>query len=180
MGSSFSASVGVGAYQDSTWISSSDGSVAGPQVNNIKWTHANSGSINGLSSVNLNDVPNYLSTLNIRFTNSTAVKTQNAQFRAYDRSNINNSPSGVTVAAAQIIHPNTVQTGGLGSGSTSWSFLGGSGSILNLNSSPGVSGNFVSGATTQSTQHDFYVAVAVSPNSIGSKQFALYASLEYL
>lgn len=180
-GSSFGQSVEVGAYQDSTYITSSTGTVEGPQATNIKYTHPSSGSINGLDSVNLLDVPNYLATLNIRFTNDTAVKCQNPRFYVYDRSNINNNPSGVLCKVAEIIHPNPTQTGLTGSGSSSWATVQGSGSVLTLtNTSPGYSGLSPSGDSTYDTRHDWYLAISSSPSSVGSKTFAGYVSVEYL
>jgi hypothetical protein len=126
------------------------------------------------------NIPNWQSTLNIRFTNSTPVKTQNVQLRIYDRVNPDNPPTGVTTAVAEIVHPNITQGPG-GSGSPTWQFPTGSGSVMSLTSSPGTSGLRPAGANTSDTQHDWYVALSASPNSIGSKtQYGLYVSLEYL
>lgn len=177
-GSAFGSSVAVGEYQTTTWITDSNGTSEGPQVDNIKWTHANSGSINGADSVDLRDVPNYLSTLNVRFTNDTSVDTQNTELRIYDRSNIDNDPSGVTCKVAEIIHPGLLQTGLEGLGDTAWISAHGSGLTVGLVASPGTSG-LVPGSAD--TQHDWYVALSASPNSIGSKtMFGLYVSAEYL
>jgi hypothetical protein len=179
-GSGFGNSVEVGAYQDTTWITNSTGATQGPQSDNTKWTHPNSGSINGAASVNLNQFPNYLMPLNIRFTHSSAVKTQNAKLRIYDRSNINNPASGVTCKVAEVIHPDTVQNAN-GSGSTSWATPTGSSVILSCSSSPGQSGHFINGSNTQDMRHDYYFALTASPDSVGSKtQFAAYFALEYL
>lgn len=179
-GATFGQSVNVGSYQDSTWATDSTGTVQGAQVHNNKWTHQSSGSINGLTSVNVRDMPNQLATLNIRFTNGTTVRTQNAVFRVFDRTNINNNPSGVTCKVVELIHPSTLQTGLLGSGGSTWSTLAGSGSTLSLVSSPGLSGLRPSGASTTSTRHDWYVNISSSPDSIGSKLFAGYFQVEYL
>src|SRR5690606_6520072 len=89
-GSDVGESVEVGEYQDSTFITDGNGVNQGPQVDNVKWTHPNSGSVNGLASANLLDIPNYLATLNIRFSHSSNVKTQNEKLRIFDRSFINN------------------------------------------------------------------------------------------
>jgi hypothetical protein len=182
-GDSFGDSVDVGEYQDATFITDGNGLVEGPQVNNIKWTHANSGSINGLASVALNKIPNYLATLNIRFTHSTSVKTQNVKLRIYDRSSINNAASGVTTKVAEIIHPDTVQNAN-GSGDTSWVEPAGSSVVMTLAPSPGLSGLYAgdgSNSTYEGTRHDWYAAISATPTSIGSKtQYALYVELEYL
>lgn len=179
-GSTFGQSVNVGSYQDSTYITDSTGTVNAAQVHNIKHTHPSSGSINGLTSVNLRDVPNQLATLQIRFTNGVNVRTQNAKLRIFDRVSINNNPSGVTCKVAEIIHPSTVQSGLTGSGSSTWQTLAGSGSTMSLIASPGLSGLSPSGSITMSTRHDFHVAISSSPDSVGSKLFAAYFEVEYL
>ena len=179
-GSTFGNSVEVGAYQDSSWITNSAGTSQGPQINNNKWTHPNSGSLNGLSSINLTAVPNYLSTLQIQFSHTTAVKTQNAKLRIFDRSNINNAASGVLTKMAEIIHPDTAQTAN-GSGSTSWNTPAGSATIVSLASSPGLSGLSPNGPSTTDMTHNWYIALSASPDSIGSKTlYGAYFSVEYL
>lgn len=177
----FGYSVAVGAYQGSTFICNGNGTIQGPSVDNTTWAHPNSGIVNGAGPYNLTHIPNYLATLNIRFTNGTAVRTQNAKLRIYDRSNINNNPSGVTCKVAELIHPNTSVAAG-GSGSTSWQTPTGSSVILTMTAiSPGTSGLSPNGPSTSDTQHDWYGAITVSPDSIGSKtNFGLYFELEYL
>jgi len=190
-GAGFSYSVDVGSFQDTTFITNSAGTAQGPQVNNVKYMNIGSGIINSASSgVPLTAIPNYLATLNIRFTHSSAVKTQNAKFYIYDRNNINNPGSGVTVRVAQLIHPDIVQTNN-GSGDTTWvgvttnpltgsATVGGSGITVNGVASPGTSGLRPNGANTTDTQHDFYYAISCSPDSVGSKVFGGYFILEYL
>lgn len=101
--------------------------------------------------------------------------------RIYDRTAINNDPSGVTCYCAEVIHPSFTQTGSLGSGDASWIHVHGSAVVMDLVASPGVSGIRPNGASTSSTVHDWYVALSPSPDSVGSKtQFGLYVELEYL
>jgi hypothetical protein len=85
----------------------------------------------------------------------------------------------VTVQAYNIIHPPNTQSP-VGSGASSWTQIYGSGSKLSLNSGPGISGLSPNGSSTSSTQHDWYIAMSVSPNSVGSKTFAAYTEIEYL
>ena len=63
-------------------------------------------------------------------------------------------------------------------------FVGGSGIYVPLAKSPGPSGQYAgngSANTGQYYQHDWYVGVTASPDSIGSKtQYGLYVELEYL
>lgn len=182
-GSSFGDSVDVGEYQDTTFITDGNGLVEGPQVNNIKYTHPNSGSINGAGSVVLTAIPNYLATLNIKFTHSSAVQVQNVKARIYDRSSINNPASGVTTKMAELIHVDTIQNNN-GSGDSSWATPAGSSVVVTLAQSPGQSGFYAGGgavSTREDTVHDWFLAISASPDSIGSKtNFALYCELEYL
>lgn len=176
----FGSSVAVGEYQSSTYITNENGTLQGAEINNVKYVHPSSG-LSGASTLALRNIPNYKATLNVRFTSTSPVKTQNAQVRIYDRSNINNNPSGVTTKVVEIIHPSTSEAGLLGSGSTTWSTLAGSGTTLSLASSPGSSGLSPSGINTVDTRHDWYLAVSASPDSIGSKtQYGLWIQLEYL
>ena len=181
----FGASVAVGAYQGSTFVTDGTGSVQGPQAQNVTWLNAGSGTLAGGSGIGLKAIPNYQSTVNMRFTNASAVKAQTVRVRAYDRSSINNNPSGVTFKAAEIIHPSPTQGPG-GSGDDQWVTPKGSGTILSLANSPGTSGAWAGDgvaviSTRTDTRHDWYLALSASPDTIGSKtQFGLYASLEYL
>jgi hypothetical protein len=179
----FGSSVSVGLYNDSTYITNSNGTIAGPSLNNIKYSHPQSGIVNGLASPSgllLTRITNAQSTLNIRFSHATGVITQNAKLRIYDRSNINNPASGVTTKIAEIIHPSTSNSV-VGSGSATWVTPGGSGTILSLANSPGMSGFSPSGSGTVSDRHDWYLALSSSPDSIGSKtQYAMWVELEYL
>jgi hypothetical protein len=184
----FGAAVRVGEYQDNTYITDATGATQGPKVDNVKYVHPQSGQLAGSDTRILQQIPNYLATLNIRFTHTAACQVQNAQVRIFDRSNINAPPSGVTCKVAKLVHPWTGQTPN-GSGDTTWSTLGGSGGLINgrtydlpltLVNSPGTSGLAPSGTATVDTQHDFYLVMSASPDSIGSKsQFGLYCSLEY-
>lgn len=180
-GGGFGYSVAVGSYQDTTFITNSAGTSQGPQCNNIKYMNTASGIINSASSgVALTAIPNYLATLKIEFTHTTAVKTQNAKFYCYDRVSINNPASGVTFKFAELIHPDTVQNNN-GSGTTSWQTPTGSSVVINLTASPGMSGLSPNGPSTTQDTHHWFAAMSASPNSIGSKtDFGGYFVVEYL
>lgn len=179
----FGASVAVAAYQQRTFITDATGTLQGPEVNNVMYLNPGSGILGQAGSgIALQAIPNWQATLNIRFNNDTACKTQNARIMIFDRNNINNPASGVTTQAAQIIHPNTVQGPG-GSGDTSWWKFNyaATGLYMPLAASPGTSGFSPNGPLTTDTQHDWYVALSASPDSIGSKtMYGLYCYLEYL
>lgn len=182
----FGNSVAVGAYQGSTFITDGNGVSQGPQVNNVQWIHPASGAVQGGVVLNVQAIPNYQSTLNIHFTNTTPVRTQNAQLYIYDRTSTSNAPSGVTCAVVPIIHPYTGQTT-VGSGSSQWEFPSGS-SYVNLSVtsnqvlfSPGLSGYSPNGGATTDQTHDFYACISPSPNSVGAKTlFGCFIQLEYL
>lgn len=183
-GAGFGQSVNVGEWQDTTFITNGNGTSQGPQVNNAKYVNTMSGIVNGASSgVLLTQIPNYLATLNIRFTHNVSVQVQNVKLRIYDRSNINNPASGVTTKVAELIHPDIIQNNN-GSGDTTWLTPQGSALIMDLAPSPGYSGLYAgngSNSTRADTRHDHYIAISASPDSIGSKNlYGLYVSLEYL
>jgi len=181
----YGASVLVGAYQDNTYITNAAGNATNAvKVDNIKWMDNASGQIPGGEIRALRDIPNYLATLNIRFTNSVPVKTQNAQLRIFNRSDINVAPTDVVTKVAVLVHPWDTQSP-QGSGSVSWSTLGGSGSVLNFSDypsavSPSMSGFSPQGSQSTSVQHDWYVAISSLPVTIGSKLSAIYAYVEFI
>lgn len=182
----FGQSVPVGSQQSTSYITNSDGTVQGPQINNVAYITAQSGQVAGSTTLNLLSIPNYQSTLNIRLNNTTPVRCQNSKFYVYDRVSLSNPASGVTTAVSHVIHPGLgqVQTG---SGSINWEFPAGS-SYLNMGVfnngvgfSPGISGLSPNGAGTTDVQHDWYLNMSMSPNSIGSKsQYGCFFQTDYL
>ncbi len=186
-GASFGTSVQVGEYQDSSFISASDGSApAGPQATNCKYDTVTSGVIvNGDVPVVPSSMVINSGTLNVRFTFDTVVKTQNAQLRIFNRSNINVAAVGVTTQVLQIANGGSgVDTDGtaLAPGShPGWIAPSGSGLTMALLSSAGSGGLSPNGVDTTDTRHDWYACLSASPLSIGSKEsFGLYVQLEYL
>mgnify|MGYP000974725835 CR=1 FL=1 len=187
----FGAAVGVGEFNYHTYITNSAGTAQGAEIWNIQYLNSQSGIIGQTGSgVHLKAIPNYQATLNIRFTHSTAVKLQNSKVRIFDRNSTNSPASGITCRLAQIVHPWLTQSP-LGSGDSEWqgittnpltgsATLGGSGLIATLSGSPGISGFSPSGTNTYDIQHDYYVAISCSPDTIGSKTFGLSFSTEYL
>lgn len=175
----FGASVAVGAWNDHTFVTDGNGVVHGAEGQNVKWTHPNSGILGQVSSgTNLLCIPNYQSTLNIRVTSDVAILATNAAVRIYDRSNINNNPSGVTCRVAEIVHPSTLQDAS-GSGDSAWISAAGSGTTVSLVTSPGISGLYPN-SSSSALQHDWFICLSSSPDSIGSKtMFGLYFSFEY-
>lgn len=180
----FSASIPVGSWQGRTFITNGNGTTQGAECSNVKYVNAGSGIIGQAGSgVALSCIPNYQAPFNVRFTYDTPVRTQNAKLYIYDRSSINNAPSGVSVKVAEVIHPDTNQSNN-GSGDTTWLTPAGSGSVVSFCPGPGVSGLYAGNGNDgawSDTQHDWYGAISVSPNSIGAKtQFGAYFSVEFL
>lgn len=183
----FGASVGVGSFQSTTYVTDSNGTIQGLPIHNIQWISNISGVHSDNTAINypISGIPNSKATLNVRFTNDTAVKCQNVKARFFDRTLIDNAPSGVQAYLAElvqpeILNPNFTTSGPFGSG-TSWQLIYGSSAIMTIkNQSPGPSGKVTMNPNFSDTRHDWYFALSASQTSIGSKYFALYFSLEYL
>lgn len=185
-GANFGASVAVGAYQQTTFITSADGTQQGPSVVNTTYLNAQSGQVGSeTSGINLTCIPNWEAALNIRLTNATPVRSQNGYVLIYDRYSTANPASGVHTQVAEIAHPDTTEKN-LGSGNKVWTTFSGvstaTGIQLNLIPSPGCSGQYATSAgDKQDVQHDHYLVISASPDTIGSKtQFGLYYYEEYL
>lgn len=132
------------------------------------------------SGIQIRCFPNYLATLNISFTHTSAIKTQQSKVYIYDRTSTSNPASGVTTKVAELIHPSITNVMD-GSGDVTWITPTGSSVIVDLVSSPGQSGTSINGTQTTQDVHDWYLAISASPDSIGSKTlYGLYFSTEYL
>lgn len=184
-GASFGTSVQVGQYQDSTFITTGNGSVQGPTASNCKYITSSGVSINGDDTVVPSSIVVNSGTMNVRFTFDSAVKTQNAELRIFDRTTIAAGATGVTTQVMQLVNDGSgVSSSGTPLAPAShagWVAPSGSGVVVSLLSSAGSGGLSPSGSDTQDTRHDWYACLSASPLSIGSKQlFGLYVQLEYL
>jgi hypothetical protein len=208
-GASYGISVPVSQYQDSTWVTNSNGTaVDAIPLNNVKFVHLESGNVNSTTTYALSGVPNIFAPLNIRFAHDEPVRVQNCKLRIFDRNDISRQASGVTTFVYEIRHPNPspLVAGALEHRETDheWYQEFDGVEIMTdyaLTSSPGVSGlNTVVGDTLPATgtngyvnwttkegtaheneRHDWYVALSASPQSIGSKtDYGLYFTCEYL
>jgi hypothetical protein len=181
----YAASVQVGQHADTCYITNSTGTASNAiKVDHIKWVDNASGQLAGGEIRALRNIPNKLANLEVRFTHSTPVKTQNAQLRIFDRTNIDNPAVGVLTKVAVLVHPWDTNSP-VGSGSLSWHTPGGSGSVVNIGDfpaaiSPGSGGWSPQGANTTDTTHSWFFGISSMPDSIGSKNYALYFSLEFL
>ncbi len=205
-GSSFGASVPIGSTQTTTFVTNSTGTSQASQLNNTAKASATTVSVNSATAINLNNLPNYLCPLNIRFTADQNYKVQNCKLRVFDRTNIDNHATGVTTHIYEARHPAASQaTANLdfhgGASELAWvEFTSGvTMADMAFTSSPGMSGTNGSsddatadaaksrgwvtsaGATHANDRHDWYVALSSSPITVGSKtQYGLYFTVEYL
>jgi hypothetical protein len=126
-GSEFGVSVPIGSQQETTFVTNANGTAKGIALNNTKYANdylnnndnrdQSPGKVvasdYGTAKINLNEMPNYLCPLNIRFTHNTAVRVQNCKLRIFDRNNIDNHASGVVTYVYEARHPSiTVGTAG--------------------------------------------------------------------
>jgi len=106
---------------------------------------------------------------------------------------IDTEPSGMDVQAAEIVHPSETQVPpASASGWPYWMSMSGSVNQLWLANSPGMSGHYACGQEQSSqnethgsnrteNRHDWFVALAASPKTVGSKVGnRIYVALEYL
>ena len=204
-GGGYGISVPVSTFQDTTFTTNSDGTATDYiQLHNTKYDAGNSGVLaDGNSIANLNNVPNYLAPLNIRFTHSSAVKVQNCKLRIFDRNDIAKHASGVSTMVYEIRHPSALQSvtnlNFRGRTDNTWVEFDAEDSDnpadMTFTSSPGMSGlntdstdtdtakgySTTTGSAHTSARHDWYAALSASPHSIGSKtQYGLSFTVEYL
>lgn len=166
-GAGFGFSIRVGEYNNTNYVTNDNGTTNYGQCPNLRYANVSGAYVASETvATELLQVDNSESTLRIRLNTDTSVATQNAAFRAFDRSNINNNPSGVVVYAAEINKPGALR----GSGDSHWLQVYGSGSTLSLDNQA-----FVTGV------HDWYIGVTVSPTSIGQKtNLAYYFETEFV
>lgn len=166
-GAAFGFSIQVGQFNNTCYVTTDNGSANHGQVPNLKYLNATGCYVaSELVGTELREVDNGEATLRIRLNTDTNVATQNTSLRVFDRTSINNNPSGVAVYAAEIIKPQpTVR----GVGDSSWTQIYGSGSTLSL-----------ADQSTPSGVHTWYIAMTASPTTIGSKLFAIYMETEFV
>ena len=199
-GGSFGQSVQINNFQDTTFITDGNGTNNGGAGNNVKYsTDTKAFAAGVVPATGLLYIPNEKATLNIRFSNDSAVRTQNCKLRIFDRVNKDHPASGVITRVCELLHPSNSYSIE-GSGDSTWfgssthtgsdaqgtynasanpssrlpagtNTVGGSGVFVPLAQSPGPSGLYAgngSANTGQYYQHDWYVGITASPDSIGS------------
>ncbi len=193
-GASFGNSVQVDQYQASTHVTDGAGTTdVGHELNNLRPIESDataspgSGVIfNGSTLVGASGllrIPNASGTLNIRFSHGTQVQTQAVV--AYITDRVNADPlaaaSGVTCQMAELIHPSGDPGDEIGSGDATWITPSGETNPVPLQSGAGSGGLAPDGVLTSGLRHDWFLAIAASPKTIGSKTlFGLFVELQYL
>ena len=182
----FGDPIGLNSNQGRMFITTSRGIVQGLEIDNCKmvdvipWSGVSgaSGVIVGQvgSGIGILNLPNYLATLNVRFTNSTPALVQGANILVHDGDGAT-PVSGLEVWMAEIIHTSTSQAD-TGTGDFAWQYVNGVGHELGLSDSPGTSGTFP--LIPEDTRHDWYVAISARPTRPNPKLFCYTMSLEYL
>jgi hypothetical protein len=210
-GGGFGISVPVGQYQDTTYVTNSNGTASGVRGQNTKYTAISGLAFNGGTAIGTSGAPNYYAPLRVNFNHSAAVRVQNCKLRIFDRNDISNMASGVTTQVYEVRHPHPTEGQSATLGPLAhrgivthgWTEYDPAEAMTDMTftSSPGVSGlNTVAGETLpsggdagyynwstnegaahESINHDWYLALSASPDSIGSKtDYALYFTCEYL
>jgi hypothetical protein len=176
----FGDPLSLGEYNGRTFVTTINGSTQYEECDNCRKT-SSSGLIVGQcgSGIVLRHLPNYLATINVRFTHPQAVLVQNARLIAFNGTDQDVSPSGLDVYGGEIIHTSRLQSI-TGVGDASWLQMQGSGTPLGLVDSPGISGISPLGPASTDVRHDWYVAFSVVPTVPGDKTFSFRADLEYI
>lgn len=176
----FGEPIAINQFNLRTFITNTSGTANIVEGKNCRPTVGLSGVITGQvgSGISLLNLPNYQATMNIRLTNDTAISVQDARLYVHSSNGIDDPPSGINVHTAEIVHPSTSQEV-TGIGDSVWLLTGGSGSVLGLVNSPGISG-LVPNDLNQSTRHDWFVAFSVSPQTPNPKSFHFTFACEYL
>jgi len=167
-GANFGFSIRVGDYNNTSFVTNDNGTTNHGQVPNLRWANVSGAYVaSELTATELLEVDNTEATLRIRLLTDSDVKPQNAAFRAFDRVDIDNSPVGVNILAAEINKPSPSVRG---SGDVNWTTVFGSGSVLSLDDK-----------TTASGTNEWYIGVTVTPTSIGEKtDLGYYFETEFL
>jgi hypothetical protein len=167
-GAGFGFSIRVGEYNNTCYVTNDNGTTSYGQTPNLRWANSSGAYVASETvATELLEVDNTEATLRITLNTDSDVQTQNSAFRAFDRVNIDNNPSGVTMLAAEINKPSPSVRG---SGDTFWSNIAGSGSVLSLDDHLAASGT-----------HQWYVGLTASPLTIGEKtNLGFYFETEFL
>ncbi len=156
-GSQFGVPVAITETQQTTWVTTENGGNAGNQLNNTSMysnpqpaqtTEEGKVKINGADPINLSKLPNYLTTLNIRFEHESPVIASQPKIVIWDRTSITNYAVDVITYVYEARHPLSGQDktnlSHRGKAANHWTSFdpaaGGDPIPMSLTSSPGPSG----------------------------------------
>lgn len=169
-GANFGFSIRVGEYNNTSFATNDNGTTNYGQVPNLRYANTSGAFVaSELTATELLQVDDGEATLRIRLSSDSSVGTQNASFRAFDRVNIDNDPTEVTVYAAEIRKPQpTIR----GSGDQYWTSVHGT-TALSLDDHLN--------AWELGTQHNWYIGLSVTPTTIGEKTgLGFYFEVEFV
>jgi hypothetical protein len=175
------ATLDTDEWATNTFLTDIGGTIGEIHCRTIKYNTDSTAYVDQLTTpVALTSIPNYLGTLNIRLLDDEEIFVALAEAKFYDGKNPDNPPSGINIKLAELRHPNYRLNDPNGRGDESWRDVG-DGSTFSLSQSPGERGvKSNSMGWWAYTQHDWYVAISVSPQTIGDREFGLQVSVEYL
>lgn len=175
--------VEIGEWQDNVYLVdvNEQGLVQLPW--NTSYYNSGSGYLNDIEApIDLANIPNYQSTINIRFIADSPIKILSSRVKLYDGNDIDNPPIAVRAKIAEVYHPGRAQIenrryfGG-------W-YNAGSGEYISLWKNPGEdsvnAGRF---EHKRSEINDWFLCLSVSPKEAEQtkRQFgSLYFEIEYL
>lgn len=179
------STIAIGEWNGTTYmVDPDDGDSAEVQTYNLKYANASQVYIDGLDTpIALSKVPNYQSTLNVRFKNDASVRILIARCRFYNRDKtVDDPPEGVDIKVFELAHLGVRQVvPAFNKGDKTWRQAT-SGEWLRFSRSPGPSGIY--GGTTgtyPAKRHDWFMGISVSPRDIGGRsKLGLQFSVEYL
>ena len=156
-GAAWGDNVTVSSYQDSTHISNSSDAhqCTTNHVHNVKYLSSTTMSLDGAGSANLSTLTTANSPLKFNFSDAASVATTAATFYAYDGTTDATAMVGVTFQAAE------------GGTTSTWVAANGSGSALTI------------ADDTAATSHDYFIAISVTPTSVGAKTGKVKLALTY-
>lgn len=173
--------VEIGEYQTKTFLVDKGGTVGEVQCRNVTYASDTTGYVDHVQTpVNLRNIPNYQATLNIRLLQPEDVFVALAEAKFYNGYDENIPPDGLNIKVAELRHTNTRLNVVAGGSDSEW-FDAENGEWFRLTQSPGERGvKSNSFGLWVGDQHDWYLAISVSPEEIGSRVFGLQVRLEYI
>jgi len=150
---------------------------------NTSFFNDGSGYLNDLvDPIDLSNIPNYQSTINVRFVSSSSVKIMSAQVKLYDGSDLDNTPIAVRAKIAEIYHPGRVQV--VNQRHTRKWQNAGSGEYISLWKNPGEDSVYAGRYTyKRSNVNDWFLCLSASPKEEAevTRNFgSMYCVIEYL